>query len=232
MRDTVDWVAALQALSRADQLEFMDSHSGLPGPRANLSLVSAVASIADADLTADLEASEDEYLLMCAAAARGLRADDPRSAELLRTYAADERWRVREGAAMGLQMLGDKNIASLISIATEWANSSDPLLQRAAVAALCEPRLLREPTAVRAALQVCSATTEQFTRWTAARRRDSGARTLRQALGYCWSVVVAADPSAALPVFLGLDTSDPDIAWIVKENRRKSRLARILQDHS
>lgn len=232
MKDAVDWAAALQAMSRADQLEFLDSHSGLPGTRANLSLVSAVARIADADLIADLEASDDEYLLMCAATARGLRADDPRSIGLLRTYAMDDRWRVREGAVMGLQMLGDSNITALVRIVMEWANGSDPLLQRAAVAALCEPRLLREPTALRAALDVCFATTEQFTGWTAARRRASGARTLRQALGYCWSIVVAADPTTALPVFLGLDTADADIAWIVKENRRKSRLARILQDHS
>ena len=54
-------------------------------------------------------------------------------------------------------------------------------------------------------------------------------RTLRQALGYCWSVAVAADPEHGLPRFLALSASpDPDVAWVVRENRRKARLARLL----
>lgn len=228
MTDPVDWIAALRALSRADQLAFVEAHSGLPGSRANLGLVSAVALVAEPDLIAALEASDGEYPLMCAAAARGLHADEPRNIEPLRTHAVDERWRVREGVVIGLQMLGDTSIPSLVRIAQEWVNDPDPLVQRAVVAALCEPQLLREPTAVRAALDACRAATEWLIERADHRRSDSGARTLRQALGYCWSVVVAADPDTALPVFLALDTTDPDIAWIVRENRRKKRLARIL----
>ena len=55
------------------------------------------------------------------------------------------------------------------------------------------------------------------------------ARTLRQALGYCWSVAVAADPGPGLPRFLALSaSSDPDVAWIVHDNRGKARLAKVL----
>ena len=54
-------------------------------------------------------------------------------------------------------------------------------------------------------------------------------RTLRQALGYCWSVAVAADPDLALPAFEALEASaDPDVRWIVRENLRKARLQRVL----
>jgi hypothetical protein len=54
-------------------------------------------------------------------------------------------------------------------------------------------------------------------------------RTLRQALGYCWSVAVAADPAAGLPRFLALAASpDPDVAWVVHSNRGKARLAGVL----
>jgi len=232
MKHAVDWVAALQAASKADQLAFLAENSGLPGPRANVGLVSAVARAADQELVSQLEASDDEYFLMCAAAARGLHADDPSILNHLRAYAVDERWRVREGAALGLQLLGDRDIISLVRIVGHWARDSDPLVQRAAIAAICEPRLLRNPLAVTAARDACKATTARFASCAADRRRASDARTLRQALGYCWSVVIAADPTECLPVFLDLDISAPDVAWIVTENRKKKRLARILQPHA
>lgn len=60
-------------------------------------------------------------------------------------------------------------------------------------------------------------------------RRDAGVRILRQALGYCWSVAVAADPGAGLPRFLALSASDDrDVVWIVRENHKKARLAKLL----
>lgn len=60
-------------------------------------------------------------------------------------------------------------------------------------------------------------------------RHDSPVRVLRKALGYCWSVAVAADPSRGLPRFQALaGSTDPDVVWIVRENRKKARLARLL----
>jgi hypothetical protein len=56
-------------------------------------------------------------------------------------------------------------------------------------------------------------------------------RTLRQALGYCWSVAVAGDPAAGLPAFAALRAGtgdDADVAWVVRENEKKSRLRRLL----
>jgi hypothetical protein len=54
-------------------------------------------------------------------------------------------------------------------------------------------------------------------------------RTLRQALGYGWSVVVAADPADGLPVFARWEASpDPDVGWLVRENHKKARLRRVL----
>ncbi len=60
-----------------------------------------------------------------------------------------------------------------------------------------------------------------------ARHHRSG--PLRQALGYAWSVVIAALPGEGLPLFRDLETStDPDIEWIVRENLKKARLKRLL----
>jgi len=53
-------------------------------------------------------------------------------------------------------------------------------------------------------------------------------RVLRQAVGYAWSVVVAADIERAWPRFAALAASDdPDVAWIVRENLSKNRLRRL-----
>ena len=62
-------------------------------------------------------------------------------------------------------------------------------------------------------------------------RRSPGVRTLRQALGYGWSVVIAALPAEGLTAFHLLEGSDdPDVAWVVRENRTKARLQRLLAD--
>ncbi|HZL06862.1 MAG TPA: hypothetical protein VFE45_15835, partial [Coriobacteriia bacterium] len=50
-----------------------------------------------------------------------------------------------------------------------------------------------------------------------------------QALGYCWSVAVVADPDEGMPAFERLRAvDDPDIRWIVASNLKKSRLRRQL----
>ena len=54
-------------------------------------------------------------------------------------------------------------------------------------------------------------------------------RTLRQALGYGWSVVIAATPDDGLRRFRRLEASDDtDVTWIVREHRKKARLKRLL----
>ncbi|MFJ2367998.1 HEAT repeat domain-containing protein [Microbacterium sp. NPDC087665] len=222
------WVTALQGLDRAEIPAYLKEQSGLPGPRANLTLVDAVVSLADPDLAPLLLDDGDEYTAMCAAALIGRRADDPFAEEQARGLAADSRWRVREGVAIGLQHLGDRDVASLIPIARQWAEDADPLVQRAAVAALCEPRLLHTDAAKAAALEVCRIATERLAALPDSQRKGGSARTLRQALGYCWSIAVAANPEHGLPAFRALDTAHADIAWIVAENRRKKRLSVLL----
>jgi hypothetical protein len=56
-------------------------------------------------------------------------------------------------------------------------------------------------------------------------RRHEGFKVLRQAMGYCWSVAAAANPTAARPLVVKwLRSSDPDIAWVMKSNLGKARL--------
>lgn len=220
--------AELDHLESSAWPAFLGERSGLPGPRANLPLAAAVAVRADAAVIDELLRDGGEYQVMCAAAAVARRSNDPAFETMARSLAADQRWRVREGVAIGLQLLGDTAPASLVSIVLDWADHPDPLVQRAAAAAICEPRLLRTPEAAATAIDVCRRTTDHLLEFSAAQRKASDARTLRQALGYCWSVAVAADPEAGLPVFRGLGTADPDLAWIVSQNSRKKRLSKLL----
>ena len=51
---------------------------------------------------------------------------------------------------------------------------------------------------------------------------------LRQGLGYCWSVAVAALPGEGkLFMEKWLGTLNKDIQWIMQENLKKARLARM-----
>lgn len=218
----------LTRLSRAAWPAYLDEHSGLPGPRANLELARALAEVSDRALEEELIASGDEYRTFCGVVGLGSRAADPEVAARLRMLATDPRWRVREGVAMGLQRLGDTDERALQRLVIAWADDPHPLVQRAAAAAICEPRLLTSPDAAAVAVEVCRRTTAALAARPRGSRRAGDLRTLRQGLGYCWSVAVAADPVPGLAAFCALDDSDPDIAWIVRENRRKNRLARLL----
>src|SRR5699024_12688328 len=130
-------------------------------------------------------------------------------------------------ALVGRQPLAADAPAALAPIVLAWADDPGPLVQRAAAAAVCEPRLLRTAEAAALAVEVCRCCTAGLLRVPALERRDRDVHTLRQALGYCWSVAVAADPDPGLLAFRALDATDPDVAWILAQNLRKKRLARL-----
>lgn len=222
------WTAQLTAREASAWPAFVTANSGLPGPRANLTLLHDAALAAGPAEVDALLRDGGEYPVACAAAALALRARHPLDAAHARSLAADGRWRVREGVAIGLQLLGDSDLGALIDTAGIWLGDPNPLVIRAAIAAICEPRLLHTSNGAAAALECCRRATARLVGIPAAVRRSDDVRTLRQALGYCWSVAVAADPAAGLPIFRTLDTTDPDVAWIVRENQRKKRLAALL----
>jgi hypothetical protein len=219
---------ALAALDPDEWRGYLAANSNLPGPRGNLELVAAFADLADPAMIRLYAAGADEYEATCGAVGLGrLLADgDGKAAAELRELADDDRWRVREGVAMSLQRLGDADVGRLIALAAEWA-TGPPLVQRAAAAGICEPRLLATTVAAGAALDLLDQITADVPAQPPARRRDPDVRTLRQALGYCWSVAIAAAPDEGFTRLERWATSeDPDVRWIVKENLGKKRLER------
>ncbi len=212
---------------------FLLKESGLPGPRANLELVQAVADEGDAKrfkrylaYTPDRAPvnSPEVFLAACGVVGIGrlLAEGDRDQLTVLRTYANDPRWRVREAVAMALQRWGDVAMAALLIAMNEWATGS-LLERRAAVAAICEPRLLHDPRHAKRVLKLLDKATHSIARETDRKAEDF--KTLRQALGYCWSVAVAAFPGegkAAMEKWL--IRADPDVRWIMRENLKKNRL--------
>jgi hypothetical protein len=228
-----DYRAALRALPPAGWDAYLAEHSGLPGPRGNLELLAAVAELAPPDMLWRYAHSADEYRASCGAAGLGrlVAQGDERALSALRGLASDGRWRVREGVAMALQRVGDSDSRLLLRIAADWAGDPHPLVKRAAVAGPCEPRLLADTEVAGRVLALLDTVTEALARWPSSGRRDPQLRTLRQALGYCWSVAVAAAPG---PGFDRLErwarSADADVRWILRENLKKARLRTAAPD--
>jgi len=223
LREAINWDA------------YLLSHSGLPGPRGNIELGTVAGELASRDqirrwLEWDARRAPtntpEEFLAFCGVLGLGrlVAAGDHGVLAEIRTWASDPRWRVREGVAMALQVVGDADFEQLLVEMKTWA-SGTRLEQRAVAAALCEPRLLL-PGRVGDVIDVLDNITSSIP----ARhdRRSDDFKALRKGLGYCWSVAVAADPTVGKPEmekWMGSD--DPDIRWIMRENLRKKRLERM-----
>ncbi len=215
---------------------FLLKESGLPGPRGNLELVQAVADEGDAALFKRLVTvgpdegptnSPQEFLAVCGVVGLGrLVADgETKYLKVLRTSASDPRWRVREGVAMALQRVGDANMSLLLKEAKKWSRGN-LLEKRAAAAALCEPRLLKDPNDAKRVLAVLDAITASIP--ALEERKTDEFLALKKGLGYCWSVATAALPDDGKAMMeKWFASSDRDVRWIMKENLGKDRLVRM-----
>jgi len=231
MGKTDEYKKALKKLSDWD--EFLMRKSGLPGPRGNIELAQAAADLAgsgriDKWLKWDPEKapvnSKEEYLAFCGILGLGRLAVENRAKALvlLRKYASDPRWRIREAVAMAMQRFGGASPERMFFIAEDWAQGK-PLEQRAACAALCEPALLADSQAGRRALAMLDRVTESVLKRTD--RKNEAFAALKKGLGYCWSVAVEASPAEGKALMeKWFASADPDVRWIMKENLKKKRL--------
>jgi len=204
---------------------YLKKNAGLPGPRANLELVAAVVEEADADRLWHLSASKDEFLALCGTAGLGRIAllEPDTVIKRLHELASDPRWRVREGVAMALQRIGREDMPGLLAVMETWAGE-EPLVQRAAVAGLCEPAILKRNEEVVAVLEILDRITRSLE--AAEDRKNDGFDAVRKALGYGWSVAAAAAPNNAVPYLQKwMRSTDRDVQWVIKTNLGKARMA-------
>ncbi len=237
----------------AEPLEaYLMAHSHLPGPRGNLEMAHAFADLV-ATMVSGPDAPGDamaalldrwadfsleyappnqprEFLPCCAALSYGAVAaarPDWWSDELakLRRAAADGRWRTREMTATGLQRMLAADWRRACTALVEWASDPNPLVVRAAVAAVAEPPLLKERAHAEDAVTIQAEAVSAFLNVPAEQRRNDEVRSLRQALGYTLSVVTAAAPEAGFHLMEELAAlPDADMVWIIRENLKKKRL--------
>jgi hypothetical protein len=234
MTKTEQYRQRLASLENWD--DFLLKESGLPGPRGNLELAQVVADTGSVELferylSLDAERAPTnsplEFLAFCGVVGLGrLLVEGQRERfTTLRRFASDRRWRVREGVAMALQRLGDHDMDSLLQEMEKWRTGTS-LEQRAAAAALCEPRLLKQDVHARAVLRILDRITASLRR--AQDRKAEDFLVLRKGLAYCWSVAAAALPEEGKKAMeKWLVETDKDIRWIMKENLKKDRLLRM-----
>jgi hypothetical protein len=223
-------------LKLKDWDDFLVTHSELPSPRANLELLHAAAEIGDEKRfiryiepgTIAAAVNEPEiFPLLVGLAGLGKLISEGNTAwfTTLAKYAGDERWRVREAVAMALQTVGDSNMELLLERMHEW-KSREFYIQRAAVAGLCEPRLLRNKSHAAEVLSILKAITRNIE--ISKQSHDDSFKALRQALGYGISVAVVALPAEGKRFLEELKrNNNKDIRWILKENLSKNRLVKM-----
>jgi len=218
-----------------DWLPFLAEHSWLPSPRANLELAYAAARLADRTKANELIASDQPglgnqspltFVVLCGVMSLGKFASgDPTIRSVLRSFASDQRWRVREGVAMALQLWGEQDMPGLLSELSGWVEGN-PYEQRAVVAAVSEPVLLRRAEDAKAALVLLDEITQRYIRYP--NPKDDAYRVLTLGLSYGWSVVVAALPDTSkLLMEKWIAHPNTGIHRVMRENLTKKRLEKM-----
>ncbi len=135
-------------------------------------------------------------------------------------------WRICEAGAMGLQRMLDRTWDSTFLRMQRVSIDASPYEWRVIIAGLAEPALLKERDHALAALDMhYNALAYLRTLPGGDVRKSDPVRTLRQALGYAVSVVVAAAPEPGFPMMQSWAAwNDPDVTWVIRENLKKKRL--------
>lgn len=171
--------------------------------------------------------TEGEFVAMCGVAGLGKLINEGKfeKFDLLKKFASDNRWRVREAVAIALQFIGEKDFKTLIKGISKWENGN-PYEKRAVVAGLCEPSLLKDKHNSEIVLKILNEILNSIKG--ISNRKSEQFRVLRKGLGYGLSVAIVSYPEKGKILFEKFKTeTDKDIQWILKENLKKKRLERM-----
>jgi hypothetical protein len=216
-------------------IEHLLKNSGLPGPRGNLTLLySFIGNANDEGINEclsyyrdDLHDSPEEFVVMCGVAGLCVRNgnDVKKSLELVRPYASHSSWRIREAVAIGIQEISVNRTGEVVKLLGKWAEGNG-FEKRAVVAALCEPKLLKDRSEILSVLKLLEKITLDF-KGNAGKLSDNET-SLKKTLGYGWSVAIAALPEDGKKYFESMASVDNrHIKWILKENLKKKRLSAV-----
>ncbi|PTB96911.1 hypothetical protein C9994_05145 [Marivirga lumbricoides] len=223
----------------ANWIDYLKENSGLPGKRANLELLMIVVNLGDEEffkscLTYNEKIAptntKGEFVAMCGVTGLGklITRGKQEYFFLLKEYASDSRWRVREGVAFALQIIGENDFGMLIPGIQKWITGNN-YEKRAVVVGLCEPKLLKDRSNAHNVIEILNQIMESI--HLISDRKSESFRVLKKGLGYGLSVAIVAYPEMGKIIFEKLMLkSDKDIQWIVRENLKKKRLEKMDMD--
>lgn len=230
--------------------DHLTSNSNLPGPRGNLTLAFKFANCFEKEtISKDLldllikwvnipaeEAPTDnprEYLTFCGILALGAHyyyADEETKNSIMNQFRIamnDNRWRTREGAAMGFQRIAEKDFNSIKEYFSRWYPSSNYLEKRAFIAALAHPPILKNKEIAQFSLKISEDILNDILCSSKANRRSEDFNVLSKGLKYALSVFVADLPGEGFDLLKKYATfGNPDLNKIIKSNLSKSRLTK------
>ncbi len=232
---------------------YLLEHSNLPGKRGNIELGFAFADYVEKVYPQDRKRffmqcrtmisenppekqriGNEEFLPFCAVIALGRIGKIDTTKEdavigILKVAAQDNRWRIREGVAMAIQELMDVHPKATLEKLQVWAYADSYLIQRALVAGLAEPRLLKNRETARASLEIHKIILENVAK--EPETRDKDFQVLVQGLCYTLSVTITGIEDEGFAYLETLSkTEHPIIKKIVRENLKKNRLKRLNAD--
>ncbi|WP_378955916.1 hypothetical protein [Pelosinus sp. sgz500959] len=225
-------------------------HSNLPGPRANLTLAFKFADCfkykgMSNDLLGLLigwvNLSEEEaptnnpreYLSFCGILALGAYycyADEETQNIIMNKFKIamnDSRWRMREGVAMGFQIIAEKDFNSIKKYFSIWYSASTYTEKRTFMAALAHPPILKNKEIAQFSLTLSECILSDVLSSSKESRKTEGFAVLSKGLQYALSVFVAALPEEGFALLKRYaQSNDPDLKKILKSNLSKSRLTK------
>ncbi|MDH7552619.1 MAG: hypothetical protein QHH74_03060 [Spirochaetota bacterium] len=213
-------------------IENLLKNSGLPGPRGNLELLYSFSENATKNEVEeclsfykdDLHNSPEEFVVMCGIVGYCIlnKNDIKKTLATIRKYASHSSWRIREAVAIGIQEITEHNTSEIINNLENWTDGND-LEKRAVVAALCEPKILKENSFVIKLFEILYKITMSFDKING--KLSESQNSLRKTLGYGWSVAIVSMPDQGKLAFEKIARcNNKHIKWIVKENLKKKRL--------
>jgi hypothetical protein len=256
MHDTLSSLIERALTENYRPLEFyLREHSRLPGPRANLELANDVTSLlaaavpkhsasvrsllnyfANGDHMMVSSNTPSEFIMMCGIIGYGAcAAVQPtwrqEAYQLLDHYACSSYWRVREAVAAAYQRLLATESKEILEHLADLARRGTYLQQRAAVAAVAEPALLYNEQVAAYAIEIQRIVLQRIRDVLPANRKNEEFRALKKTLGYALSVATAAAPKQGFALMRECaGWNDSDITWILRENLKKKRLAKFVED--
>ena len=240
----VSWNQLVMDDSTEPLTNFLSTHSGLPGPRGNLTLAAEASKLIARDwgikrsyfkdLIVAWSSSGNEYLMFVAHEAIGqVLSGNPKEVEwavpILYNANFNPLWRAREGVTFALETLLEDEASFALRIIDEWCKSGDPIVIRNSIVALAHPTQLRKNSAQLHALELYNGVGMEIV----AKVINPGddVKMLAKSLGFTLSVAAEADEGYLDEFENWIDGNIKVWRVIIKENLTKARIAKKYPSH-